>query len=319
MAFEYREFPEFSWSQSRRSTFRQCPRQYYWQYYGAHNGWYEDADETARQAYRLKKITSFPEFLGSVIHDLAADTIRNVRGGGSPYTADELLQIGRDKLNRAYAQSKRRKDWSRRPNQLTMFHDFYYGKGPSRDVIDRTRDRLLACVTNLLEALSYREALEAPFVEVKEVDQGPQFFLLDEYTIYAQPDLLYRTGDGTYHVVDWKTGQEDAETHALQLRTYALYVRSRDDLEMSGIEGRIEYLFKGTSTSFPIGDAEIDEERRGIVDSIAMMQKYLVDPEANEARARESFPLREDTSDCRYCRFFEMCEVEIAGATTGPF
>ena len=93
MAFEYREFPEFSWSQSRRSTFKQCPRLYYWQYYGAHNGWYEDADETARQAYRLKKITSFPEFLGSVVHDLAADTIRNVRGGGSPYTADELFLI----------------------------------------------------------------------------------------------------------------------------------------------------------------------------------------------------------------------------------
>ncbi len=318
MVFEHREHPEFSWSQSRRSTFRQCPRQYYWQYYGAHNGWYDDADETARLAYRLKKISSFYEFLGGTIHELAADAIKGARGGERPLTAEELYQVGRDRLNKAYAQSKRLKDWKRRPNRLTMFHDFYYGTGPSKDMIDRIRDRLRTCSERLLESESYREAVQAPFVEVKEIDRGPEFFILDGHTIWAQPDLLYRTGDGEYHVVDWKTGQAD-ETHALQLRTYGLYLQSRADLEPTSIVGRLEYLLKGTGVTVPLGALELEAEEREIRDSIAAMQKYLVDTGTNEARPKGEFPLREDVSDCRYCKFFELCEVEIEGAVAGPF
>ena len=45
MAFEIRAYPDFSWSQSRRSTFRECPRKYFWHYYGSHNGWLDEASE----------------------------------------------------------------------------------------------------------------------------------------------------------------------------------------------------------------------------------------------------------------------------------
>lgn len=316
--YEPRERPEFSWSQSRRGTFQECPRKYYWQYYGSHNGWFDDADEVARRAYRLKQIRSFYEFLGGVIHELASRAILEVRGGGRPLSADELVAMGRDALNRGYAQSKRRKDWERRPRALTMFHDFYYAKGPSQETIDRIRDRLVVCVRNLLVSQSYREALAAPFVEVKEVEEGPHKFELEGYTIYAQPDLLYRTGDGVHHVVDWKTGQEE-DLHQLQLRTYGLYVRSREALGDGPIVGRLEYLFRGTGESVPLTEDDLAEERKSILDSIQAMQRYLADPTANAAREKEAFPLREDTSDCRYCKFYELCEEEIEGTVSGPF
>ena len=120
---------------------------------------------------------------------------------------------------------------------------------------------------------------------MKEVDRGPEFFMLDGHTIWAQPDLLYRTGDGEYHVVDWKTGQAD-ETHPLQLRTYGLYVQSRADLESTSIVGQLEYLLKGNGVAVPLGTAELEAEEREIRDSIAMMQKYLVDTGTNEARPK---------------------------------
>jgi CRISPR/Cas system-associated exonuclease Cas4 (RecB family) len=320
MAYEERPFPDFSWSQSRRSTFRECPRKYYWQYYGAHNGWFEDAEPTARTAYRLKQIKSFHEFLGGVIHDLAADAVRGARGGERPLSVDELVTAGRQLLNRAYAQSKRLKDWKRRPKALSMFFDFYYGDGPSKHLIERISEKLHTCLRNLPESQSYRDALQAPYVEVKEVDRGPEFFTLRGHTIYAQPDLLYRTGDGVYHVVDWKTGQEDRDLHPLQLRTYALYVTSRSDLEPGPIEGRLEYLFTGTSETVDLDEDAIASEEQGILDSIAMMQTYLANPDTNEPRPVEAFPLRDDTSDCRYCKFFEFCEEAIEGAElSGPF
>ena len=50
MPAEFGPLPEFSWSQTRRSTFRDCPRMYYWQYYGSWKGWEDDAPEEARIA-----------------------------------------------------------------------------------------------------------------------------------------------------------------------------------------------------------------------------------------------------------------------------
>lgn len=57
-----------------------------------------------------------------------------------------------------------------------------------------------------------------------------------------------------------------------------------------------------------------------MADSIAAMRTYLADPVRNEALARDSFPLVEDTRRCPQCPFFELCEEELAAAdVAGPF
>ncbi len=47
---------EFSWSKTRDETFKTCPRQYWFAYYGFWNGWLEDAPERTRQIYVLKNL-----------------------------------------------------------------------------------------------------------------------------------------------------------------------------------------------------------------------------------------------------------------------
>jgi hypothetical protein len=315
MPFEIRPYPDFSWSQSRRATFRECPRKYYWHYYGSHNGWLEEATEEARTAWRLKKLTNLHMTLGNVVHEQAADAILRVRGGGTaPGTAD-LIEEGRRRLNRAWLESQRREDWERRPGSVTMLMEFYRGTGPSRDLIETIRDRLHTCLRNLPASESFREAIEAPMVEVKEVDRL-DFVELEGVKLYAQPDLLYRLGDA-WRIVDWKTGERH-KSHASQLRTYAVYLGTRDDLEDAPIIGRLEYLAEGEGTSLPISDRDCADERQRILDSVGAMRSYLADPVRNEALPRESFPLTEDTGWCERCQFYELCEEELE-AVGGPF
>ena len=317
MAFEIRPFPDFSWSQSRRSTFRECPRKYYWHYYGSHNGWLDEASEEARLAWRLKKLTNLYMVLGTIVHELAAGAILQVRGGGAVPEAGELIERGRARLNQAWLMSQQRAEWERRPGQLTMLMEFYRSSGPSRDRIEQIRDKLYACLRHLLSSESFREAVEAPMVEVKEVDRL-DFVELDGVKLYAQPDLLYRLGDA-WRIVDWKTGQRHV-SHPPQLRTYAVYLRERGDLPPGPVIGRLEYLGTGESASVPISDRDCAEERQRIRDSVEAMRTYLADPVRNEPHERERFPLREDTRRCPTCPFFELCEDELleAGAA-GPF
>ena len=313
MGFEIRPHPEFSWSQSRRSMFRECPRKYYWNYYGAHNGWLDEASQEARLAWRLKKISNLYMTLGNVVHDIVAEAIQRVRGGGEVPSAADLIDEGRGRLNRAWQLSQRREDWERSPGRHPMLMEFYRGTGPSRDRIEKIRDRLYACLGNLPSSESFREAMAAPQVEVKETDRL-DYVELDGVKMYAQPDLLYRLGDA-WRIVDWKTGSRDSG-HASQLRTYAVYLRERPDLDAAPIIGRLEYLADGDSLTVPITDRDIAAERQSIGDSVAAMRTYLEDPLRNAAKPMDQFPLTDDRRWCKSCNFFELCEEELS--ETGP-
>jgi PD-(D/E)XK nuclease superfamily protein len=320
MAYERREFPEFSWSQSRRSTFRDCPRKYYWQYYGSHNGWEDEAPAETQLAYRLKQLTNLHILVGSIVHESASRAILDARGGKAPYSADALLKGGKKRLNQAYVESQKKADWERNPKWRSMLQEFYYGTGPSSALIDRIRDKLTNCLRNLLASQSYRDALQAPFVEVKSVDQPMTTFKLGGHVIYAQPDLLYRLGNGEWRIVDWKTGDE-GEIHAGQLRIYGLYVRQRPDIEKgAALTGVLEYLLTGEQETVPITDDDLRQQEGEVLDSIQAMQRYLANPETNQPRGKESFPLSADLSMCRYCNFFELNKAEIEKAeSAGPF
>ena len=45
--YEVRKYPEKSWSISKMKVIQNCLREYYYTYYGSHNGWlYESPDES---------------------------------------------------------------------------------------------------------------------------------------------------------------------------------------------------------------------------------------------------------------------------------
>ena len=201
MAYEWREFPEWSWSHSRRQTFQECPRKYFYQYYGSHNGWYDDAPDPTRLAYRLKQLTSLPLEMGGAIHSAAAFAIQSARSRGGIPSFDTLHDKVRHDLNQAWTDSHDRSAWGRGPRRRKMFHEFYYGTGISDPAIEESRQNVRACLTNLLASQSFREAISAPHIEVRQVENMVTFDI-DGTRIYGTPDMLYRLGDDTWTVTD---------------------------------------------------------------------------------------------------------------------
>ena len=316
MSFQIRPYPDFSWSYSRAVTFHECPRKYYYQYYGAHNGWLASAGEDVRTVYRLKQLTTLPIEVGGAIHDAARYAITRVRDGNPEPSFDELHERARGALNEAWLQSKERQAWENRPNQWKMFHDSYYGSGLDPIQIAEGRERLARCLTNLRTSESYRQALAAPVVEVR-----PEEFMepldIGGTPVYAVPDLHYRLGDGSWTVTDWKTGvrqQPDWD----QVAVYTLFIRERYGAET--VRARIEWLNSGDVAVRMMSAEDIDHTRETIAGGVAAMRGYLQDAEANEPRPREAFPLREDTGACPSCSYYELCQPEIAArASGGPF
>ncbi len=301
-------YPEFSWSYSRRRQLENCPRGYYWNYYGYHNGWLQDAEPEARLAYRLKKLSSLHLHVGTVVHDLAVEAIKLARAGRD-VDPEQLIRRGRNRLNQAWAESKDRVAFERRPKGRIMLQSFYYNSGPSQSTIEKVRDKLITSIPNLLTSRSFTAAVQAPWVEVEEPDELTSFHM-DGLTVFARPDLIYRTADGTYHLVDWKTGKP-GESHLRQLRVYGLFLHSRGDLEEGPLKGHVEYLYTGAHADTVITPAELESQEREIVASVATMRSYLEDPGSNKPLPKDRFPLPSNTRNCRWCRFYELCKEEI--------
>ena len=317
MAYERREHPTFSWSHSRRAVFQECPRKYYYQYYGSHNGWEDTAPESARLAYRLKHLTSLPLEIGGAVHEVASTAIHRARSGAAALTADDLYDMARNRMNKAWIDSLDRPAWERSPRWRRMFHEFYYDTGIGDDEIAAARDTLRTCIANLLRSQSFREAVAAPFVEVRNVEELTTFYI-DDTPIYAVPDLVYRKGGDVWTVVDWKSGKiRDDDTD--QVLVYALYVRELHGARGPDIDVRVERLASGTADKYAFTQQDIDDGIDAIRDSIDAMKTYLTDPVANSPIEKVDFPLRSDTSACKSCKFYELDWNEIGSTRPGPF
>lgn len=304
--------PSFSWSRSRHDTLEVCARRYYWRYYRFWKGWEEDADEEARRAWILKKLTGLRAELGRSLHRRAFEVGFKVAQGLERPAADELEERTREELNRVVAASRDRSAFLASPSHHPFLRSAWYGDGPGEEEIEAVQERLGPTHRRLVEHPIWDgvDAGELEVLHLDDPDVRPEpDFELDGVPVYAEPDLLLRrTEDDRHVVVDWKSGRE-REGDLWQVALYGLYLR--ETRRVRAAVGRVEYLASGESEELELGSRELDRAEELARESIEAMRGLLEDPGANRPRAREAFPLVDRAPICRWCDFYELCEPEL--------
>jgi CRISPR/Cas system-associated exonuclease Cas4 (RecB family) len=308
VAYQRTKYPPWSWSSSRKSTFRECKRKYYYNYYGAHNGWESSAPEEAKQAYRLKNLDGIYLILGSAVHEIAEFTCKIIDSTSKLPEEAKLIDKIRDNLNRAYAESKNPETWYSSPKQNFMLQEFYYGDGLSGRMIKLIKERMRKAVPNLLTSKSISEIIKDK-CEIK-IAESMDTFMMGNTAVYAIPDLVYKDKEGNWIVVDWKTGKE-YDSHPAQITVYAIYIMEKFNIKAEDIKGRVEYLLTGHNRDVEITPDTVKKVRDEITESIKNMRKYLEDVEENIPGSKEKFPITGHTRFCKWCNFYEMCKEEL--------
>ncbi len=305
--------PHFSWSHSRDRALLECARAYYWRFYGSHNGWIQDAEGEARLSYVLKHLTTLPILLGTAVHDCARRCALATRHGGSRPTFEAMLARVSDELNCAVLGSHHRARFLRDPKRHLMLRDVWYtGRHDGAALVEAAAKARL-CLHNLRDTAVWSE-LEACRPEWVTVIDSPAAFVHEGWPVYAGPDLVYQPAGRRVVILDWKTGDEtDAE---LQLPLYALYCRKALGLRFRDGEwfGRVVNLASGEDRTVEITRVDLLRAVERIRSSIQTMHAMLEDPERNEPRDREAFPLASENRRhaCRSCMFFALCEEDLA-------
>ena len=304
-----REYPEWSWSFSRSQVFESCKRRYYYQYYGSHNGWEAAASLEQKTAYRLKKLVNLFTVLGDAVHKAAEQAAHVISQGKALPSKDGVEEQIRAALRHAYKESRdRRADFLRRPNQVTMLHEFYYWNGPEDRLVALIKERAARCAEQLLRCQTMVE-LQASAPKLMQAENFDTF-PMNGTPVFAVPDLMYRMDSGHLVLVDWKTGAQEEE-HRQQLAFYAMYLVDKHRTAPERVLGRLEYLNEGTHEEVRFDRAALDRAEERALHSMGEMRGYLADPKLNQPLAKERYPLTDNRHQCPSCGFFELCRSEL--------
>lgn len=305
-------YPDFSWSHSRDRALSECTRAYFWRYYGSHRGWEQGAPESARLAYALKQLTTFPMIVGTTVHECARDFAAAVRNGTARPMFEVMLARVSDALNRAVLGSHHRGLFLRDPKRVVMLRDAWYAGRADASGLAPALTKARVCL-RALESSAVWDELAQCQPEWITVPDGPEAFVHEGWPIYAGPDLIYRPDGRRVVILDWKTG-DDSDVE-LQIPLYALYCRTVLGLPFRDEEwfGRVVNLATGEDRMQEVTRIDVLSAAGRVRDSVAAMHSLLIDPDTNAPRPIEEFPILESERrrTCQYCPFLALCEPEL--------
>ncbi len=304
---------EFSWSHSRDETFRACPRQYYYQYYGSWGGWEAKADAKARILYTLRQLQTRKQWLGATVHNCVRWILATLRKTGQPPTEELALHQLSRRLQKDFEDSGEGLYWDNPRGHVALLEHEYDDLEVSDALWQETFEKAVRCVSAFFNGQILLDIRNVPSDRWLELEERAAF-QLDGIKVWVQLDFALRDEQGI-RIFDWKTGKADIETTRQQLALYAWYARQRWQAGPEAIT-LVEFnLNNGEVYERQPTEAELTAARERVIASASGMKALLDDPAGNVAR-EDRFPLCEDEKTCLRCPFRRVCPKWSESAPT---
>jgi hypothetical protein len=290
--FEYTDI--LGWSYSRYSTFQQCKRKYFYEYYKK-----RDIENLAKIQI-LKDLTTVPLEIGNISHKLIQALLSRLRKSAE--------EIDREKFY----------DYARRATfdicKEKHFEDVYYGKRDGVNLEAEIFEPVAHAMKNFLlsDRLQwlFEEALITKNDWIIEFDEKNKFgeCRIDELKAYCKVDFMFPV-DEKLHILDWKTGREDYAKHSIQLRGYAGWANFQFETDYSQISTTVAYLLpEYKETSVVLNEYDIDDFAMQVREQTDAMYEYCEVPELNIPLPKERFEMTPLVNFCKTCKYRELCD-----------
>lgn len=301
---ERRKYPEKSWSISKMKVIENCLREYYYTYYGSHNGWFYESSDEAKMSWRLKKLTNINLMFGDKLHHLIKDIIKN----GWDANPKKIEAYIRKQLNEGVKSSIEKEksgEWDEYPRG-EMLQEYYYGEKLSDKVIGGIKNKLEYCAEGFIKSKTYEEIKTKKCTLLEADEEKFSYVMINGVKIFTILDLLYIDEDDNYVIVDWKTGKE-SDYDAEQLMVYVLYVMDKYKISIENINCRVEYLLLNKYVEYKFKEEDIAVMKEKIDLDMNVINAMLIDKTLNKPKDKESFVKCDNINKCRKCKFKKMC------------
>jgi hypothetical protein len=291
----------FSWSLSRHRTFEDCPRRYWFHYYGSWGGWSQDAPAEVRELYLLKNITNLDLYAGDVVHRAIERALEDWARGKQP-DPEAVVAWCKQEMQRGFEDSKNEL-WRENPKRHARLFEHHYGPRPDRATLERIASKIGTSVRAFFRSAAFaciRESDPDQWLPMETLDS----FDFEGTKVFAVPDFACRIGEEVI-LFDWKTGRKD-ERNVDQVVLYTLFAVAKWKADPARVRGAPVYLLEGGAFEpKAIHPPDLDRVGAMMRGSIAGMRKRLADPARNVAE-REACEARPGAV-CRKCPFRGVC------------
>ena len=298
---------EFSWSYSRDNLFKECKREYYYNYYGSWGGWEKDkVEEVTRTLYVLKNLQNRWQWKGSAVHDEIERILKELVSTGRLIPFEKSRARVTEIMRNDFRSSRDRNYWNKSGslrNEPGLYEHEYHPELPDH-IWKKTYDEVVVCLENFYKSGVTDEIAGLPKEVICSIESMTgAYFSFNTALYYVKLDLAYSIGD-RIKIFDWKTGSWQADE--LQFLIYALYALEELDFELDKITVTELNLFEDYTKIHSFNDEQVEYAKKYINNSIESMKSYLIDPQENEA-VMSNFPRTEDRKICELCNFQKIC------------
>ncbi len=298
----------FSWSVSRDGVLRECPRKYYFNYYGHWGGWLRDAPERTRETYVLKQLKNRATWVGQTVHECIARTLQNISRGVPVLPVEEILSITRNIMRQDYRHSKSGR-YRQNPKAYCGLFEHEYDIEVSDEQWRNTADDVDFCLKTFYDSEHFRKLRAAPPADYLEVEQFSSLYF-DGVELKIKLDCATRENHCVV-IWDWKTGKKEADPGlSIQMGCYALYARNTYRTRLEDVVTRRFDLNRGTLYEHILTEHSLDEILAYVRGSIADMLALLED-KAENTTEEERFAKVERRSVCLKCNFLKVCRPNL--------
>jgi hypothetical protein len=298
----------FSWSVSRDSTFKECPRKYYFSYYGYWHGWKKDAHQRTREIYVLKQLKTRAMWIGQTTHDCIARSLKNISRGVPILSVDEILRITRNLMRQDFRQSRGGSYWNN-PKDFCGLFEHEYKVDVAKEEWREAADTVDRCLRTFYDSSTFAQlaALDAgAYLEVEELKP----FTINETRTMIKLDCATREGDKII-VWDWKTGRRESDIGlSLQMACYGFYARQAYKTPLEKVITRRFDLYRNNVYEQTVNEPSLHEMLDYINGSVKDMLSLLADVARNVAE-EERFQKVERPQVCLRCNFLKVCQPDI--------
>ncbi len=323
----------FGWSLSREATFDHCRRRYFFHYYLSWGGWRADAPAISREAFKLKRLVSLPLWRGQLVHYVASMVLRSMKAKGRLPDKDRVIAYTIERFETQLAFSRDRKYLTTPKKTFESLNidwlaliDHEYGRPVTDAALERTRGECVEAIEGLYGGPILGVLLETDRAkwDIEDLASGAfsQQFDYGGATVFVKTDFMFRGGDGTLGIVDWKTNrggaavvdadEDEPRNAAVQLGIYGYYAARILGEPVASIRLlEINLLDGGRMIEHAADEESVARAGETIASGIEKLSGALVGRDAarNEALPYERFPVIE-SGLCRFCNFFRICKDE---------
>lgn len=247
--------PEHKWSYSKSGALEQCPRKFYYRYYGGNQ--HKAKNDTEKQRLRrLKMVRNRHERTGDIIHFVIAHYFREAQAG-RPMIREGVIEWARRVFIKDVSLSSQGFDetgLSLNGRDPKFLAEFLHETDP-RDLCREAQEEMVAALETFLDAPEFAPLREMGMEPGSLIER--HFTGLPKFTVVieGQIDLAFRDATGGVTVVDWKSGDLSGEgDDSLQLAVYALWAKGYFGCDTEAITLYKAFLGSGELAQYPVSE-----------------------------------------------------------------